>query len=110
VNNSIIEAEISFRFLSLDKFQAYSLVREILGSTHKEDEESNRYVAYVPLTKQNFEDINDYFVRQRVEVEACDIFISVSSDAKRGDVDVPAIVNRMLKYIDCKLTFSFTVE
>ena len=110
MNNSIIEAEISFRFLSLDKFQAYSLVREILGSTHKEDEESNRYVAYVPLTKQNFEDINDYFVRQRVEVEACDIFISVSSDAKRGDVDVPAIVNRMLKYIDCKLTFSFTVE
>jgi hypothetical protein len=110
VNNSIIEAEISFRFLSLDKFQAYSLVREILGSTHKEDEESNRYVAYVPLTKQNFEDINDYFVRQRVEVEACDIFVSVNSDAKRGDVDVPAIVNRMLKYIDCKLTFSFTVE
>jgi hypothetical protein len=110
VNNSIIEAEISFRFLSLDKFQAYSLVREILGSTHKEDEDSNRYVAYVPLTKQNFEDINDYFVRQRVEVEACDIFVSVNSDAKRGDVDVPAIVNRMLKYIDCKLTFSFNVE
>ena len=110
MKSSTIEAEISFRFLSLDKFQAYSLVREILGATHKEDEASNRYVAYVPLTKQNFEDINDYFVRQRVEVEACDIFISVSSDAKRGDVDVPAIVNRMLKYIDCKLTFSFTVE
>jgi hypothetical protein len=110
VKNSTIEAEISFRFLSLDKFQAYSLVREILGATHKEDEASNRYVAYVPLTKHNFEDINDYFVRQRVEVEACDIFVSVNSDAKRGDVDVPAIVNRMLKYIDCKLTFSFNVE
>jgi hypothetical protein len=109
MSNSTFEAEISFRFLSLDKFQAYSLVREILGATHKEDVESNRYIAYVPLTKQNFEDINDYYVRQRVEVEACDIFVSVNSDAKTANVAVPAIVNRMLKYIDCKLTFSYTV-
>ncbi|PKI15958.1 hypothetical protein [Colwellia sp. 12G3] len=109
MNNSTIEAEISFRFLSLDKFQAYSLVREILGATHNADPESNRYIAYVPLTKQTLEGINDYYVRQRVEVEACDIFVSISSDAHKGLVDIPAIVNRMLKYIDCKLTFSFTV-
>ncbi|TWX65314.1 hypothetical protein ESZ36_18280 [Colwellia demingiae] len=104
-----MEAEISFRFLSLDKFQAYSLVREILGSTHKEDLENKCYVACVPLTQQNFEDINDYYVRQRIEIEACDIFVSVNSDSASGIVDIPLIVNRMLKYIDCKLTFSFTV-
>ena len=109
MNNSNVEAEISFRFLSLDKFQAYSLVREILGSTHEEHSENKCYVACVPLTQQNFEDINDYYVRQRIEIEACDIFISVNSDSASGIVDIPIIVNRMLKYIDCKLTFSFTV-
>ncbi|PKG80660.1 hypothetical protein CXF85_21300 [Colwellia sp. 75C3] len=109
MSNSTIEAEISFRFLSLDKFQAYSLVREILGATHKEEAESNRYIASVPLTKQNLEDINDYYVRQRVEVEACDIFVSVNTEATTCSIAVPAIVNRMLKYIDCKLTFSYTV-
>ena len=109
MNKSNAEAEISFRFLSLDKFQAYSLVREIVGSTHKEHVENKCYVACVPLTPKNFEDINDYYVRQRVEIEACDIFVSVSSDSNKGIVDIPVIVNRMLKYIDCKLTFSFTV-
>ena len=64
--NSNIEAEISFRFLSLDKFQAYSLVREILGATHKEDVESNRYIAYVPLTKQNFEDAYPNHMKMRI--------------------------------------------
>lgn len=108
MNNSNVEAEISFRFLSLDKFQAYSLVREIVISTHEEHSENKCYIACVPLTQQNFEDINDYYVRQRIEIEACDILVSVNSDSRSGIVDVPVIVNRMLKYIDCKLTFSFT--
>ena len=108
MTNSNVEAEISFRFLSLDKFQAYSLVREIVNSTHEEHSENKCYVACVPLTQQNFEDINDYYVRQRIEIEACDILVSVNSDSRSGIVDVPVIVNRMLKYIDCKLTFSFT--
>ncbi len=108
MNNPNVEADISFRFLSLDKFQAYSLVREILGSTHEEHSENNCYFACVPLTQQNFEDINDYYVRQRIEIEACDILVSVNANSRSGIVDVPVIVNRMLKYIDCKLTFSFT--
>ncbi len=108
MNNSNVEAEISFRFLSLDKFQAYSLVREIIGSTHEEHSENKCYVACVPLTQQNFEAINDYYVRQRIEIEACDILVSVSADSGAAIVDIPVIVNRMLKYIDCKLTFAFT--
>ena len=107
-----IEAEVNFRFINLDKFQAYSLVREILGSTHQLNSETERYVACVPLTQQNFEDINDYFIRQRIEIEACDILVSVSASNNAtgsGVIDIPVIVNRMLKYIDCKLTFSYTV-
>ena len=109
VENLHNRAEISFRFLSLDKFQAYSLVHEIAGSTHTPDLVNNCYVACIPLTKHNFEDINDYYVRQRIALEACDILVSLSTESHSGITDVPVIVNRMLKYIDCKLTFSFTV-
>lgn len=110
VKNSIITYDINFRFLCLDKYQAFSLEREIVGSFYKIHDENNCYVSCVPLTHHNFEDINDYFIRQRVELDACDIFVSVSSNKNIGTIDIPEIVNRMLKYIDCKLTFSFTVS
>jgi len=109
MNIANTEVEIYFRFMDLDKFQAYSLVREMHGSSYEEQVENKRYIAKVPLTKQNFEDINDYYVRQRIEVEACDIFVSANSISKMGIVEMPPIVNKMLKYIDCKLTFKFTV-
>lgn len=107
--NSNTEAEISFRFNNLDKMQAITLEREILGSLRENHVENNSYVVCVPLTVNNFDDINDYYVRQRIEIEACDIFVSVTSDSGTNILDIPVIVNRMLKYIDCKLTFSFTV-
>ena len=103
------EAEISFRFNSLDKMQAFTLEREILGSSRDNHVENNSYVVCVPLTANTFNEINDYYVRQRIEIEECDIFVSVTSDSGTNILDIPVIVNRMLKYIDCKLTFSFTV-
>lgn len=108
MNNSNIETKISFRFNRLDKLQAFTLVRAILGSSYEENLASDCYVGYVPLTKQNLDDINDYYVRQRVEIEDCDIFVSANSTSATNIIELPAIVNRMLKYIDCKLTFSFT--
>ncbi|MBU2870580.1 hypothetical protein [Colwellia sp. E2M01] len=109
---TLLNTEISFRFLKLDKFQAYSLVREIIGSSHSEANNLNKqeYVAHVPLTTENFEVINDYYVRQRIALEACDILVSVSAEQANGAVDIPLIVNKMLKYIDCKLTFSYCVK
>jgi hypothetical protein len=109
VKNLNNKAEISFRFICLDKMQAFTLEREILGSSLEHQVEENCYIVCVPLTDNNLDDINDYYVRQRIELEACDIFVSVSSDSGTNNFDIPAIVNRMLKYIDCKLTFSFTV-
>jgi hypothetical protein len=109
VKNSNTEAEISFRFNRLDKMQAFTLEREIVGSLRKDHTEDHYYVVCVPLTDNNFDDINDYYVRQRVEIEGCDILVSVASDSGTNVYDIPLIVNRMLKYIDCKLTFSFTV-
>ena len=109
MKNSKTEAEISFRFSHLDKMQAFTLEREILGSLRDSQIDNDFYVVCVPLLNNNFDDINDYYVRQRVEIEDCDIFIAVSSDSGTNTYVMPEIVNRMLKYIDCKLTFSFTV-
>lgn len=106
MKNSNIEAEISFRFKGLDKLQAITLVRETLGSSYKEDATNNCYIGYVPLTKENFDDISDYYVRQIIEIEKCDIFISIKPESGENIIEIPVIVNRMLKYIDCKLTFS----
>ena len=109
MKNSNTEAGISFRFNRLDKMQAYTLEREILGSLRESQIDNDFYVVCVPLSNNSFDDINDYYVRQRVDIEDCDIFISVCSDSGTNTFGIPEIVNRMLKYIDCKLTFSFTV-
>jgi len=109
MKNSKTNNEISFRFCRLDKLQAFTLEREILGSSREEQVENNDYVVRVPLTDNNFDDINDYYVRQRIEIDACDILVSAIASADSNVIEIPVIVNRMLKYIDCKLTFSFSI-
>ncbi len=108
MDNSNVSLTVDFRFLRLDKFQAYSLEREIKGAWHKEGE-AGCFAAYVPLTLENFDDINDFYVRQRVILDACDILVTVKTTTPTEQVIVPDIVNRMLKYIDCRLSFSFIV-
>jgi hypothetical protein len=107
MDDLITPVKISFRFNRLNKLQAYTLVREISGSSYEENLRNNCYVGSVPLNNDNLDDINDFYVRQRIDIEQCDIFASVSSGFTA--VTMPAVVNRMLKYIDCQLVFSFTV-
>jgi len=109
VDNSNPEIEIDFRLLNLNKLQAYTLEREIIGSSYRKHQKSDSYVGCVPLSNSSIDDINDFYIRQMLDSSACDIFISVVSESDSNIVDVPEVVNRMLKYIDCKLTFSFKV-
>lgn len=102
--NSNMEARVSFRFTHLNKLQAFTLVREVIGAWYEESLPSNSYVGLVALTEDNLDDINDFYVRQRVDVSQCDIFVSVSSEQATQEVLLPRVVNRMLKYIDCRLT------
>jgi hypothetical protein len=104
-----MEIEASFRFLGLDKLQAITLEREIVGASQRKHFKHDCYVGSVPLVDQYIEDINNFYVRQRVRIEECDIFLSIVTESSSNIVEVPEIVNRLLKYIDCKLTFSFTV-
>ncbi|TLU61094.1 hypothetical protein FE810_15590 [Thalassotalea litorea] len=103
------EVDVSFRFLKLDKLQAYTLKHEVANSSFREHHKNNCYVGTVLLSESCIDEINDFYVRQQVSLEDCDIFVSIVSEIDSNIVDVPTIVNRMLKYIDCKLTYSFTV-
>lgn len=107
VNNLIPEIHTSFRFLALNKMQAFTLEREVPDASYIEQSETGSYVGSVLLTEFNIDDINDFYVRQKVSLEACDILVSVVSELNYSTIDVLPVVNRMLKYIDCKLRFSF---
>lgn len=109
MDNSNSKVNLNFRFLSLNKLQAITLEREIRGSSYQKHDEKDCYVGCVPLTKSNIDDINDFYVRQMIDIVECDIFVSVVCESDSNVVDVPEVANRMLKYIDCKLTYSFTV-
>ena len=106
MKNSNMAANVSFRFNDLNKLQAFTLVREVMEASYEEVLSSNSYVGLVALTEHNLDDINDFYVRQRVDVSQCDIF--VSSEKTTQEIAVPNVVNRMLKYIDCRLTCAFT--
>lgn len=99
----------SFRFLRLNKLQAYTLEREISGGSQTKDVTHDCYIGSVILNSDNLEDIVNFFIRQRIETCDCDIFISVTSNMLTNTIDASELVNRMIKFIDCKLSFSYTV-
>lgn len=97
-----------FRFLSLNKLQAFTLAREVIGASYETQGVENRFVGLVPLTGMSLDDINDFYVRQRIELEQCDILVSAQTNVENLEHEAPEIVNLMLRYIDCKLRFSVT--
>lgn len=109
MNNSNSKVNIDFRFLKLNKLQAYTLAREVIDFSYQKSATSDNYIGSVALTNFSIDDINDFFVRQMVDIKHCDILVSVSSNSHASTVEISTVVNRMLKYIDCKLTYSFSV-
>ena len=87
--------------------QAFTLEREVQDASYAEQSEKGYYVGSVLLTEFNIDDINDFYVRQKVSLDSCDILVSVVSPLDEGTVEVSSVVNRMLKHIDCKLSYSF---
>ena len=104
------QIRVHFRLTKLDAMQAYTLKREIEGAYFIKREESGDnqeadvFVGMVPLQETLFDELNDYVIRQQIQYDDCDIFV----EAKHadGDIAVPRVVNKLLKYIDCKLTYA----
>ena len=100
------QTSVHFRLTKLDAMQAYTLKREIEGACFVKHEGSDIFVGMVPLKETLFDELNDYLIRQQIHYDACDIHVK----AKRadGEITVPKVVNKLLKYIDCKLTYAFS--
>jgi hypothetical protein len=58
----------------------------------------------------NLDDLNIFYVRQQISVQDCDICIVVTSANVTDTVAAPMFVNKVLKHIDCQLTFSFDLS
>jgi hypothetical protein len=103
--------EISFRFRQLNKMQVLTLCRELEYVSYAEnpaDEDNLKprsFEALVALTAANLDAINMFYVRQGLNISHCDIFVSVKA-VDTTSFTLPAIVNQMLKHIDCPLSFS----
>ncbi|WP_232787987.1 hypothetical protein [Paraglaciecola sp. MB-3u-78] len=106
-----IKIEVTFRLLNLDKFQAITLLREVDGVTYDHHPEKNCFVGSVGLNQglDNLDDLNIFYVRQQIPLQDCDILIAVTSDNHSRTVATPMFVNKILKHIDCQLTFSFEI-
>ncbi|WJG07712.1 hypothetical protein [Aliiglaciecola sp. LCG003] len=102
------KVEVSFRFLNLDKFQALTLSREVNDATYETHAQKDCFIGRILLKEQNLDDINHFFIRQKVDIQDCDIFICAQSQSHSNTFNAPRIVNQILKDIDCKLTFSVT--
>jgi hypothetical protein len=107
-----IKIEVTFRLLNLDKFQAITLLREVDGITYHHHPEKNCFVGSVSLTQSldNLDDLNIFYVRQQIPLQDCDILIAVTSANNEKTVATPMFVNKVLKHIDCQLTFTFNLS
>lgn len=95
---------VHFRLTKLDAMQAYTLKREIEGAYFIKRDDTDVFVGMVPLKETLFDELNDYVIRQQIQYDACDILVEAKNTT--GEVAVPRVVNKLLKYIDCKLTYT----
>ena len=106
------QISVHFRLTKLDAMQAYTLKREIEGAYfikregNVDDQKADVFVGMVPLKETLFDELNDYVIRQQIKYDDCDIFVEAKN--ANGDIAVPRVVNKLLKYIDCKLTYALT--
>lgn len=101
-----MSVEIKFRFLKLNKLQAMTLSREIAGSSYVELDDGQFFVGHVPLVESKFDDINHFFIRQKIAIKDCDLLINYTFSSNTSELSVPIKVNQFLKDIDCKLTLT----
>lgn len=104
------EVNVYFRFLKLNKMQAYTLKKELMGADFHSGSSDGEYLGTVELSEMSLHDINDFFVRQRLPIVDCDILLSTTSSQLGSFLNVPNVVNNMLKYIDCPLTIELNTE
>ena len=104
-NERAESTEAYFRFSRLDIMQAYTLKKEITGAWCYKDDSTDFFIGLVPLEERFFDELNDYVIRQQISYDACDLLVKAkSTNEPLTEISIPYAVNKMLKYIDCKIT------
>ena len=95
--------------MNLNKFQAVTLTREVAGATYSDHPKNGCFIGFIHLNEclNNLDDLNIFYVRQQIRLQDCDIFIDITTTNSAETVTTPVFVNKILKHIDCQLTFSF---
>ena len=100
---------VAFRFLALTPQLGKELQRNIPTSTLSRHFKTKKVVGCIPVTcRTKIKQIAEFQRTHSVALADCDVFVSVSTDRDTEIVDVPKIVNRIIKEIDCRVVFSFT--
>jgi hypothetical protein len=108
-NRNMKKITVSFRFLTLTPKQGLDLKASIPGSELGRHFKSKKLVGCVPLTgRTRIVSIIDFAEAHGLKPKDCDIFVSVSTEKDTLIVDVPRIVNQMIRRMDCQVVFSFT--
>lgn len=102
------QLEVVFRFLVLNRMQSYTLNKELMDTYCIEVEEKKQYIGMVPLTEVNFNDIIDFYIKQQLKLEDCDIAIKVKMAQSKSYHTVPPIVSQMLKHIECGMSVTLS--
>lgn len=101
------EPKVAFRFRNLNKMQAFTLTKEVPGARYRALADVGVYEGVVALTEHILDELTIFFVRQQISLQECDVHIE-AVDTSCTEVATPLIVNKLLKHIDCQLTFSIT--
>lgn len=104
-----INIAVSFRFLTLNKYQAMTLIREVPDASYYQHPDTDCFIGLVNINEKlaNLDELNIFYVRQNIKLPDCDIFINTPATKGKHSITTPKYINQILKHIDCQLTFSF---
>tara|TARA_R110001592_G_scaffold283457_2_gene551394 strand:+ start:7251 stop:7592 length:342 start_codon:yes stop_codon:yes gene_type:complete len=99
---------VSFRFLRLTSLQVAELTSKISGAECRKKKYSSYSVGVVELRKEIIGPLIEFYGHHNQAAEDCDIFLSLTTENDTEIWEAPAVVNEVLRSINCRLTFSFT--
>jgi len=108
--NVASSVQVMFRFLSLNRMQSFTLNKELMDAYCIEVEEKKRYIGMVPLTPMSLNDIIDFYIKQQLTLDDCDISIMVNMEKVNVSQPIPKIVSDMLKHIECSMSVVLTQD
>ena len=98
----------SFRFLCLTDAQAAELSKGISGAECRKRKDNSFNVGVVELREEVIDSIINFYRLHDVDLKDCDIFLSLTTESDSEIWEAPKLVNQILRFVDCRLTFSFT--